>query len=135
MIILSGVVTKEKWFSGPPVMHPGNLSASAWQASLSDVHSAAAAGPHHHSHAPQHHMMGPAGGAGGGMIIPRAKVKRGYTNQGYNSDDGGVSDEVSLQIYLSYGTWRRVQSHPSYSHCAVSLTGGSFLLGYLSLQY
>ena len=32
------------------------------------------------------------------MIIPRAKVKRsgggGYTNEGYNSDDGGVSDEV-----------------------------------------
>ena len=74
-------------------MHPG----SAWQASLSDVHSAAGAGPHH-AHAPQHHMMGGAGGSGG-MIIPRAKVKRGYTNQGYNSDDGGVSDEVNTYMY------------------------------------
>ena len=82
---------------GPP--HPG----SAWQTSLSDVHSAVAS---HHPHPAHAHVMpagsvgpGVAAGVGGaGMIIPRAKVKRsgggGYTNEGYNSDDGGVSDEV-----------------------------------------
>ena len=75
------------------MMHGAAAAAAAWQASLSDVHSAV-----HHHHQPQHHVMASGGGGAAGMVIPRAKVKRsqGYTNEGYHTDDDGMSDEVFI---------------------------------------
>lgn len=116
--------------AGPP--HPG----SAWQTSLSDVHSAVAS---HHPHPAHAHVMpagsvgpGVAAGVGGaGMIIPRAKVKRsgggGYTNEGYNSDDGGVSDEANraMSEHMSMSSRHRRKSVPSFTSGVMGVTSGS----------
>ena len=83
MIPRPGIMQKPQHmaYSGSSVTsQPGSLTHAAWQSNLSAEAAA----------------RGARGGGGPQLVIPRAKMKPRSSYQGYNSDDDGLSAEVSL---------------------------------------